>query len=232
MLKLITLDLDHTLWNPDAALERAEARAYRWLAAQSPEFAKHYNQAEIVNYRRALAKQRPELSFRVSGLRVEAFRQILLQLDYSENEANSLALAAFDEFYQERSKVDFYPYAWQVLENLAQHYPLMALTNGNADLKLIGIDHLFCAHFCAESVGAPKPELLMFELALQQAGVAAHEALHVGDSPEMDIAPAKILGMKTIWANYSAMDWPAELPTADATITAIHQLAERLQRLS
>lgn len=47
-LKLITFDLDHTLWNPDAALQRAELASYQWLAAQQPAFAAAFSLADFL----------------------------------------------------------------------------------------------------------------------------------------------------------------------------------------
>lgn len=46
--------------------------------------------------------------------------------------------------------------------------------------------------------GVAKPDPAIFRLALERAGVAARDAVMVGDTPEEDIAPAAALGMRTI----------------------------------
>lgn len=46
--------------------------------------------------------------------------------------------------------------------------------------------------------GVEKPDPAIFELALKEAGVAAHDAVYVGDSPVLDAAPAAGLGMKVV----------------------------------
>lgn len=48
-------------------------------------------------------------------------------------------------------------------------------------------------------IGAAKPSATPFELALERAGCAPHEAVMVGDSYREDIAPAIALGIKTVW---------------------------------
>jgi putative hydrolase of the HAD superfamily len=43
--------------------------------------------------------------------------------------------------------------------------------------------------------GIEKPDPALFELALERAGVEAHEAAYVGDNPEFDVDPPQALGM-------------------------------------
>jgi putative hydrolase of the HAD superfamily len=46
--------------------------------------------------------------------------------------------------------------------------------------------------------GVEKPDPRIYELALERAGVSAEQAVHVGDSPEMDVRPASSLGIRGI----------------------------------
>jgi putative hydrolase of the HAD superfamily len=46
--------------------------------------------------------------------------------------------------------------------------------------------------------GVEKPDAGIYELALEKAGVEPARAVHVGDSPTMDVAPAAALGMATV----------------------------------
>src|SRR5690606_42111020 len=67
-------------------------------------------------------------------------------------EARQEAEKAFAIFHQARNQVTLFPDVRAVLEVLAQHYQLGALTNGNADLKLIGLDDLFLFQHSSESI--------------------------------------------------------------------------------
>ena len=47
--------------------------------------------------------------------------------------------------------------------------------------------------------GISKPDLRIFQLALEQAGCNPNEAIMIGDRIDNDIIPAKKIGMSTIW---------------------------------
>lgn len=51
----------------------------------------------------------------------------------------------------------------------------------------------------AEMVRACKPDRIIFEKALETAGAAPHEVIHIGDSITSDIEPAKRLGITPIY---------------------------------
>lgn len=47
--------------------------------------------------------------------------------------------------------------------------------------------------------GCAKPDLKIFKMALEQANCTTDECVMIGDRIDNDIAPAKQLGMKTVW---------------------------------
>jgi putative hydrolase of the HAD superfamily len=51
---------------------------------------------------------------------------------------------------------------------------------------------------CSAAAGARKPDPRIFEVALEQAGCPAAEALHVGDTPEEDLAGAEAAGIRAL----------------------------------
>ncbi|KAJ2852032.1 hypothetical protein IWW36_000611 [Coemansia brasiliensis] len=62
-------------------------------------------------------------------------------------------------------------------------------------LSHLGIRSYFDFVLKSVTVGIQKPDLRIFELALGAVGVPACDALHIGDSKEMDYDPAVKLGM-------------------------------------
>jgi putative hydrolase of the HAD superfamily len=46
--------------------------------------------------------------------------------------------------------------------------------------------------------GVEKPDPAIYELALERAGVSSKQAVHVGDSPELDMEPASSVGIRGI----------------------------------
>ncbi|MEM3613148.1 MAG: HAD family hydrolase [Candidatus Bathyarchaeia archaeon] len=95
--------------------------------------------------------------------------------------------------------------ARQTLEALAGDYKLGLVSNFTyapviyAGLRRVGISNFFNVILVSDAVGWRKPHAKIFEEALKRLGVAAEEALYVGDSPEEDIKGAKQLGMKTVF---------------------------------
>ena len=56
----------------------------------------------------------------------------------------------------------------------------------------------------AEQAQTYKPSLNNFELAIERMGVAPDRLLHVAESRFHDIAPAKKLGLSTVWVHRRA----------------------------
>ena len=106
-----------------------------------------------------------------------------------------------------------------MLETLADSYTLGALSNGNADLKRIGIRELFGFHHSAESIGRRKPDPDMFQAALHSAGVQPEQALHVGDHPVEDVDAARQHGFHAVWANLIDLRWPSDLDKPEHQFT-------------
>ena len=114
------------------------------------------------------------------------------------------------------------------LESLASRYKLVAVTNGNARLERIGIDHLFHAVVSARTAGAAKPARPIFDAAVSAGGAAAHETLHVGDHPEFDVDGARAAGLVAVWLNRNGHEWPDSLEPPDRTIADLSELDEML----
>lgn len=85
------------------------------------------------------------------------------------------------------------------------------------------------------SVGAPKPEGAIFEAALEAAGCAASEAVHVGDSPREDADGARAAGIAALLIDRGAETGSPNGPgSAEATepgrITSLTQIVDHLER--
>jgi putative hydrolase of the HAD superfamily len=76
----------------------------------------------------------------------------------------------------------------------------------------LDVGHLFDVVTISGLAGIEKPDTRIYELALQEAGVEAHEAVHVGDSPALDAEPAAAVGMNVVLLDragrYPESAWP------------------------
>jgi HAD superfamily hydrolase (TIGR01509 family) len=62
-----------------------------------------------------------------------------------------------------------------------------------------GMWNLFDVHGVSDRLGMHKPSLDLFHWGLKEAGITPCQAVMVGDRIDNDIAPAKRLGMSTVW---------------------------------
>ncbi len=97
-----------------------------------------------------------------------------------------------------------FPDSREALAALQQKYKLIILSNIDDDLfqhsaRRLGID--FDAVFTAQQIGAYKPSEANFRYLLENAGLPRERILHVAQSLFHDIAPAKRVGLATVWVN-------------------------------
>lgn len=227
-IKLITFDLDNTLWHTDPVIIRAEEIQWQLILKLCPAASTLFTPTSLQHLKRAVMKDHPELRHKLSLFRIEFLYQLFIECGVNETQARLFSTQVFAEFLHARNQVELFPGALTVLEKLQQDYQVIALSNGNSDLTTIGLDHLFHAHYHAENIARPKPYDDMFLAALAYADVEACESIHIGDHPEQDVEAAKNLGFKTIWANIIKQQWPASLNRADHEINHLDQLTSTL----
>lgn len=231
MIRVITFDLDNTLWDVEPVLLRAEEAQYRWLQEHREKVTRQFSPGELRKLRMRTWELHPELQHHISDLRRQALYEVQLHCGYPESLARSGAEAAFDAFLRVRHQVEPYERALEVLEALAERYTLGALTNGNADVFKVDIGEYFDFAFSAEQLGASKPLPDMFHASMRETGADAREMVHVGDHPEHDIAGARGVGMHTVWMNYTRLEWAGGEP-ADEEINSLDELPDAVTRIA
>ena len=142
-IKIITFDLDDTLWPIRPVIERAETKTYRWLTENAPQITDQFSQSDMLAFKLALMRKDSSLRHRISDMRRNGYRELALASGYTLGEASELAAQAFETFIELRQQVNCYPGRGAKLEELAKNYMLGALTNGNANLKKIPIGRHF-----------------------------------------------------------------------------------------
>lgn len=122
-----------------------------------------------------------------------------------------------------------YPEVLEVLAALRERgLKLLVVSNWDSRLPYL-LDRLdltrhFDAVVVSAVVGASKPAREIFDAALEAAGVAAHEALHVGDSPTEDYEGARNAGLPALLLDRAGV--------AQGGFESIRSLQEILPRLS
>lgn len=231
-VRAITFDLDFTLWDLTGVLHHAEAVSQRLLEAHYPEVGARYDAEGLRHLREAIAAERADLRHDVTALRREALRVAGAEAGYSGAALARLVEEAFETFLEARHEVAFYDDAMPVLEALHGRVRLGAVTNGNADVRRLGLERYFDFAISAVEIGAAKPARLVFEAAAHRAGAAPGEIVHVGDDVHSDVTGAAAYGMQAVWLNRAAEPWPKEMPeVAHVQVPDLWRLLERLEAL-
>ena len=221
-IKAISIDLDDTLWPIWPTIERAEKVLNQWLCENAPMTAALFSDPTARHdLREKVMQSRPEWKHNLSAIRREAIRLAL----YRSRENPLLADAAFDVFFAERNRVTLFDDAVMALEFLSARYPMVALSNGNASLKAIGIAKYFTARISAQTFGVGKPDAKIFHAAAGAAGVEPAEVLHIGDDASLDVLGALNCGMQTVWINRSDYIWP-HVETPHETVVTLTELCD------
>lgn len=143
-----------------------------------------------------------------------------------------------DAYAAEREgAVEPFPEALEALRHLKAHgVRLGLLTNGPSrtqrrKIERFGLGELFDCIVIEEEFGAGKPDPRVFLHALAQLHVRAEETWMVGDNLEVDIVPARKLGILAIWVDPGGSGLPATTPIRpDGVVRSLADLAMRLER--
>ncbi len=223
-VRAISLDLDDTLWPIWPTIKRAEAVLSDWLLANAPLTARLLGEVGAMpRIRQGVLADfgllQPSQNHDFSAMRRESLRRALLEA----GEDSELAGPAFEVFFAERQRVELFDDALHALGFLSARFPLVALSNGNADVHRVGIGGYFRAALSARDLGLGKPDARVFQAAAESLGLAVDEVLHVGDDMELDALGALRAGMQSVWLNRAGRHWPHQ-ESPDAVISDLREL--------
>lgn len=220
-VKVISFDLDDTLWDGTEVILKAEQAMMHWISVHAPNVLLQFDSEDLRAAKINFAKQHPELIHKTSQLRERFLEYLFAQCDIEHPE--QAAYDCFQHFFHVRQQVRLFDSVPNTLKRLQQDYQLIAITNGNACTKTIGLDDYLSLSLNAEDFDAPKPDAVIFEHALRQLKIDAHECLHVGDHPYHDMQGAHEVGMRTAWLKDGTREWPHDFQP-DLTIADVVEL--------
>jgi HAD superfamily hydrolase (TIGR01549 family) len=222
----ISLDLDDTLWPIAPTIERAEACLHAWFETHFPAVATAYPVPTMRALRERIWLENPALQHDFTTTRLMSLRVAMLPFGALEADVH----VAFELFFDARNDVTLFPGALASLQSLAAHWPVVALTNGNADLSRIGLERYFHARIDARSFGAAKPDRGIFHAACAAVATAPKHMLHIGDHAHQDVFGALNAGMQAAWITAPNSEWP-QMSGGQLLGAAPHLRAESLSEL-
>ena len=177
-IKMITFDLDDTLWDNMPTITKAEFETRKWIEDQVGKVEwGDFN--DFIKIREELIKNDPSVQWDISKLRKEIFRIKLLHIE-PESYRNRIVENAFDLFMLKRHEIELFDDVEVVIKDLSKKFTLGVLTNGNADIYKFDIGKYF--HFSISSLEAKnsKPHRAHFDEAIKQVNdVGFENILHI-----------------------------------------------------
>lgn len=220
LIRALSFDLDDTLWDVWPTIDRAEQVLQRWLEQRHPAIPARFSALELRQLCNEIAGERPDIAHDRSLVRQYALKRAADRV----GERAFCERTAFRVFHQARNEVAFFADALPVLQFLHERFPLAALSNGNADLSLIGIEHLFSMALNPAATGVAKPDPAMYLSVCRRFGAEPGQVVHVGDDPELDVVGAANAGLRTVWVNRAGHRWPLAAAPADAEVRSLDEL--------
>lgn len=228
-IRVISFDLDDTLWPCGPVIQRAEQQLYEWLAEHASAIPANYSIQAMREQRQGFQRANPDIAHDLTQVRQRSLQQLLEMHGYPR----SLAAQGTELFREARNQVTPYPDVLPLLEELSSRYRLVSVTNGNAEIDKTPLSNIFHRSFTAAEVGAARPDPALFQAVLDWSGMAPGSILHVGDDPVRDVEPARRLGLRTAWIQRGHRQWQAAESAnteADVIVRDLHQLATLLSK--
>lgn len=216
----ICFDLDNTFWDVMPVIERAEQAMYDFLAQRYPRVTAAMTVEMLRKARQETARAYPQMAHDFTFLRRQTLADHAREFGYAE----AMADEAFEAFIQARNEVVLYDDVLPGLDRLGQRFRLFTASNGNADLRRIGLAHYFERSLCAREVGALKPDPRLFHKVIEGTGLEPQQVVYVGDDPALDVVGARAAGMLPVWINRDGVQWSAEHGPMVHTVRTLHDL--------
>lgn len=223
-IRAISFDLDNTLWDVEPVIARADALLQDWFRAHHPEIPARHTIESMRALRIALAREFPHLAHDMTALRREQIARNAVEAGYDA----SIADEACRIFLAARNDIRLYDDVLPAFERLQARYRLATLTNGNADLVVIGLAHHFHVRLNARDIGAAKPDPRTFARLAADMALRPEEILHVGDEPYADVDGARRAGFHTVWVDRGVFAWPEDVEPAPWRVAHLGEIAARL----
>jgi len=202
-IRAITLDLDDTLWDISSVIQKAEQHIYKEICHRFPRAAERYGAQGVPEIREKVLTMYPEIAHDLTQVRLVTFRWLLAEFDYDVQGADLL----LEQFLEARHKIKFFVDVIPALTRLSSRYPLLTITNGNANIEKLGLAKFFVGQMSARKAGVLKPDPKIFCLACEMLGEVPSDVLHIGDHPVDDVLGAIDAGYHAVWLNRRMDRW-------------------------
>ncbi|TLV12779.1 5-amino-6-(5-phospho-D-ribitylamino)uracil phosphatase YigB [Klebsiella indica] len=197
-ISALTFDLDDTLYDNRPVIDRTLHESLSFVRSYHPLLSK-FDASQLNQLRQTLLASEPDIYHDVTEWRRRALELGMRNVGLSAAQAKAGADQAMANFAHWRSMIDVPQETHDTLAKLAEKWPLVAITNGNAQPELFGLSDYFRFVLRAGPDGRSKPFADMYHLAAQRLELPLEQILHVGDDLTTDVAGSVRCGMQACW---------------------------------
>lgn len=215
-IKAVVFDLEGTL------LDRTKSRD-KFIEEQYERFHDYFVYVQLADFKHKFI----ELDDDEDNDKPYVYKEIIKQFHIDRLRWKDL----FHDF-----EMHFYRYVFPyydtlyTLEKLSENdYLLGVIANGKSKIKQfriysLGIEHAINYLSTSETVGYRKPHPRIFEDMIDQLDVLPEEIMYVGDDALNDVAPARAMGMVSVWYKQENAELEPLEEEVDYIITTIEEL--------
>lgn len=222
-IKAVLFDLDDTLWPIVPVIKQAEVILHDWLSEHAPAVAQRFSIEELRAHRMRMMETEPRFRYDLQALRHAGLKQAFLAAGEDIGKVDH----AMTVFAAARNRVTLFEDVLPTLASLSSRVKVGSVSNGAADLEVIGLAHHFHVSIAAHQMGCAKPDAAIFHAACDALEVAPHETVYVGDDPVLDVEGAQHAGLRAVWMNRIELGAARSMPghiRPDAICTTLHEL--------
>jgi phosphoglycolate phosphatase-like HAD superfamily hydrolase len=147
--RAVLFDLDDTLWPIGPVIAQAEVVLHDWLKENTPEVARKFSIETLREHRMALLEQEPSLRLDLAALRRAGLEHAFEQVGADPAHIDS----AMRHYMVARNAVTLYEDVLPGLMRLQDKVLVGSISNGNANLEVIGLAHHFKVSLAAATFG-------------------------------------------------------------------------------
>ena len=222
----ISFDADGTLWDFEGVMRHALGCVLvelRRLVAAVPD---SLSIETLIAIRNQVAEKEKSRGLTHEAIRLEAFKQTLRSIKSPDEDLASHLSALYLKHRFE--DILLFDDVLPTLDALRGNYTMGLLSNGNTYPERCGLAGYFQFAVFAQDHGIQKPDPLLFQIAIERAGCAKRQLLHVGDSFRNDVIGAKQAGIKSVWLNRQCEDKEMK-EQPDFEISSLTEMIEVLE---
>jgi len=198
-VKVISFDLDFTLWDVKPILQRSNLKMRQKLQEfpEGKQFIRNYSDEQFEKVLREVIAQHIHLPTTLWNDYKTWYRLGLEKCGVPGN----VAIAAMESWEKGRNDVDFAlcPFVQETLERLSEKYTLVTCSNGNTDITASRIGKYFSHIVNARLANAKKPASKIFQHISNITQCEPSEILHIGDCLKGDVIGSFNAGFHCLW---------------------------------